>query len=119
MVLRVLGAMSLGCYRFEHPQQRPNAMPNIQVMKTLRTSCGSVAQGFITGDLTWDSDPVNETVQVIFSRIDLDKLEILELVQVDGDAWREAEDSGKVRKLIARMKKGEFLEVVLQDFLDA
>lgn len=93
-------------------------MPNTQILKTIRTSCGSVAQGFITSDLTWDSDPVNETVQVIFSRIDLDTMQVLEIVQIDGDAWREAEDSGEVKKLLKRMKKGEFLQDVLQAYLD-
>jgi hypothetical protein len=93
-------------------------MPNIKVLQTVRTSCGCVAQGFLGADLTWDCDPVNETVQVIFSRLDVDKMEITEVVLLDGDAWREAEDAGAVDTFLPRVLQGESLEAVLEPYRD-
>jgi len=73
--------------------ETPRESPNFKVMLTLRSACGCVGQGILgTGQpLTWDVDPVNETVHAIFSRIDVDTLHVVEIVEMDGDDWREFE----------------------------
>ena len=90
-------------------------LPNFKVMLTLRSSCGCVGQGILgTGQpLTWDVDPVNETVQAIFSRIDVVTLHVVEVVEMDGDDWREFEDGSAEASLVANVANGHSLEAAL------
>jgi len=86
-----------------------------RILLTLRTSCGCVGQGFLgTGKcLTWDADPVDETVQAILSRIDGETLAVEEVVEMDGDDWREFEDTNAEASLVANVGNGHSLAVAL------
>jgi hypothetical protein len=90
-------------------------LPNFKVMLTLRNACGCVGQGILgTGQLlTWNGDPVNDTVQAIFSRIDVDTLQVVEVVEMDGDDWREFEDSNAEASLVTNVANGHSLETAL------
>lgn len=63
--------------------------------------------------MTWDADPVNETVQAIFSRIDAETLDVVEIVEMDGDDWREFDDSNAEASLVANVANGHRLETAL------
>ncbi|MBK6616622.1 hypothetical protein [Ottowia sp.] len=91
-------------------------MSKFKVMLTLRTSCGCVGQGVLgTGNLlTWDADPVNETVQAILSRINVETLEVVEVIEMDGDDWREFEESHAEASLVANVANGHSLEAALE-----
>lgn len=93
----------------------PMNVPNCKVMLTLRSACGCVGQGILAADqpLTWDVAPDSETVQAIFSRIDVDTLRVVEVVEMDGDDWREFEDSNAEASLVANVANGHSLETAL------
>lgn len=96
---------------------QPPQTLNFKVMLTLRTSCGCVGQGVLgTGKaLTWDADSVGETMQAILGRIDAETLEIVEVVEMDGDDWREFEEVHAEASLVAYVANGYSLEEALQE----
>ncbi len=76
------------------------------VLLTLRTRCGCVGQGLLGADITWDSEPVNEAVQAIFSRLDPHTMAVLEVFEINGDDWREYEDNGAEAAFRANVANG-------------
>lgn len=81
-------------------------MTTFKALLTLRTSCGCVGQQFLGADLTWDADPVNETVQAILGRIDMTAMEVVEVLELDGDDWRLFEETVTQAELLDHIHKG-------------
>ncbi len=91
-----------------------NPPTNPILLLTLRTRCGCVGQGILGSEVTWDASPVSETVQAILSRLDPQTMTVLEIFEIDGDQWREFEDSNAEAALMASIANGFSLEEAFQ-----
>ena len=78
------------------------------VLLTLISSGGRVGQGLLGSGqpLTWDCEPETETERAIFSRINRETLEVVEVVPMEGDDWREFEDAGAEATFLANVANG-------------
>lgn len=92
------------------------ASQRFKVLLSLRTACGCVGQGFLGKGqtLTWNSEPGGETVQAIFSRYDTTTMSIVEVVEMDGDDWREFEECHAEAALVANVANGHSLAEALE-----
>ena len=91
-------------------------MATFKALLTLRTSCGCVGQGILgSGNpVAWDGDPVNETVQAILGLIKPDTLEVVDVLEMDGDDWRKIEDSRKATaRIVKAVESGVYLRAAL------
>lgn len=94
-----------------------NATPaGFKVLLTLHTSCGCVGQGVLGAGnhLTWTAEPDGETVQAVFSRYSAETMTIVEVAQMNGDEWREFEDSHAEAALVANVANGHSLAVAIE-----
>ncbi|PPC84530.1 MAG: hypothetical protein CTY39_08615, partial [Hyphomicrobium sp.] len=91
----------------EQPVDSPGKVGS-KVLLTLHTACGCVGQGLLgTGmPLAWDSEPDGETLRAVFSRCDAATMGVVEVVQMDGEDWREFEESHAEAALVANVANG-------------
>ncbi len=73
-----------------------------RILVTLHTTCGSVGQGWLDygSKILWDMEPEKEIKAAILSRVDAQTLDVLELVKIDGDAWRALEINKGLHRLL-------------------
>lgn len=60
--------------------------------------------------MTWDVDPVNETVQAVFALLEDITFTVLEVVAIDGDEWRECEEGDSLTRLVRMIRHGKGLK---------
>ena len=86
------------------------------VLLTLISAQGCVGQGLLGNaqPFTWDRESEAETERAIFSRINPETLEVVEVVSMDGDDWREFEGSHAEASFRVNVMNGQSLATALQ-----